>query len=82
MVRNYIKIKKEKARMVINYKVLNKENIFDRYFPPNKKSLISKIRVVEWFSKLIASHNTDRQKWMKNILNMQLLVHLRNITNG
>lgn len=38
-------------RMVINYKVLSKKTFFEGYFLPNKESLISNIKDVEWFNK-------------------------------
>lgn len=52
MVRNYNEIKREKVRMVINYKALNKEIIYDGFFfLHNKESMNNKIKDVEWFSK-------------------------------
>ena len=37
MVRKYSKIKRGKARMVINYKEVNKNTKFDGYYIPNKE---------------------------------------------
>ena len=42
MVRNRNEINRNKARMVVNYKQLNDNTIFDGYFLPNKETLIHK----------------------------------------
>ena len=44
MVRNRSEIKRNKARMVVNYKQLNDNTIFDGYFLPHKETLIHKTR--------------------------------------
>ena len=44
MVRNRNEINREKTRMVVNYKQLNDNTIFDGYFLPNKETLIHKTR--------------------------------------
>jgi hypothetical protein len=41
MVRNHAEQVRNKARMVINYKKLNDNTIFDGYFLPHKESLIN-----------------------------------------
>jgi len=43
MVRNHTKDKREKARMVINYKMLNDNTVFDDYYIPNKAILFDRI---------------------------------------
>ena len=43
MFRNHAEIKQEKARMVINYKELNKYTKFDGYFLPHKDTLITSV---------------------------------------
>ena len=45
MVRNHAELKRGKPRMVINYKELNKNCIFDEYFIPNKNNLINLAKV-------------------------------------
>ena len=42
---------KSKARMVINYKELNKNCLFDGYFIPNKNNLINLAKGKTYFSK-------------------------------
>ena len=51
MVRNQNEINRNKARMVVNYKQLNDNKIFDDYFLPNKETLIHKTRNCNWHSK-------------------------------
>ena len=51
MVKNQNKINRNKARMVVNYKQLNDNTIFDGYFLPNKETLIHKTRNCNWHSK-------------------------------
>ena len=51
MVRNRNKINREKARIVVNYKQLNDNAIFDGYFLPNKEILIHKTRGKKLHSK-------------------------------
>ena len=51
MVRNHAEIKREKIRMVINYKELNRHSIFDGYFLPNKNTLINLAKGKKYFSK-------------------------------
>ena len=51
MVRNRNEINRNKARMVVNYKQLNDNTIFDGYFLPNKETLIHKTRNCKWHSK-------------------------------
>ena len=51
MVRNRNEINRNKARMVVNYKQLNDNTIFDGYFLPNKETLIHKTRNCNWHSK-------------------------------
>ena len=51
MVRNRNEINKNKARMVVNYKQLNDNTIFDSYFLPNKETLIHKTINCNWHSK-------------------------------
>ena len=51
MVRNRNEINRNKARMVVNYKQLNDNTVFDGYFLPNKETLIHKTRNCNWHSK-------------------------------
>jgi len=52
MIRNHAKEKRGKARMVINYKKLNDNTIFDGYYIPNKTILFNRIQGASWFSKM------------------------------
>ena len=49
MVRNHAEEKRGKARMVINYKKLNDNTVFDGYYIPNKTVLFYKIQGGSWF---------------------------------
>ena len=51
MVINRNEINRNKAHMVVNYKQLNDNTIFDGYFLPNKETLIHKTRNCNWHSK-------------------------------
>lgn len=51
MVRKHAEIVRGKARMVINYKKLNDNTVFDGYFLPHKESLINWTRNKKIFSK-------------------------------
>ena len=52
MVRNHAEEKREKARMIINYKKLNDNTVFDGYYIPNKTVLFNRIQGASWFSKM------------------------------
>ena len=52
MMRNHAEEKKEKARMVINYKKLNDNTVLDGYYIPNKIVLFNRIQGASWFSKM------------------------------
>ena len=52
VVRNHAKEKREKPRMVINYKKLNDNAIFDGYYIPSRIVLFNRIRGASWFSKM------------------------------
>ena len=52
MVRNHVEEKRGKTRMVINYKKLNDNTVFDGYYIPNKTVLFNKIQVASWFSEM------------------------------
>jgi len=52
MVRNHAEKKREKARMVINYKKLNDNTVFDGYYIPNKTVLFNTIQGASWFLKM------------------------------
>ena len=43
MVRNHTEEKREKVRIVINYKKFNYNTIFDGYYIPNKVVLFNRI---------------------------------------
>ena len=51
MVRKHNEIKRKKARMVINYKEVNKNTKFDGYYIPNKEILINLARGKNYYSK-------------------------------
>ena len=51
MIRNHAEVKRGKARMVINYKELNKATKFDGYFIPNKNVLINLAKGKKYYSK-------------------------------
>jgi len=44
MVTNHAEEKREKARMVINYKKLNDNTVFSGYYIPNKTVLFNRIQ--------------------------------------
>ena len=52
MVRNHALEKRGKARMVIDYKKLNDNTVFDDYYIPNKTVLFNRIQWSSWFSKM------------------------------
>ena len=52
MVRNHNEKKERKARIVINYKKLNDNTIFDGYYIPNKIIIFNRIQGAFWFSKM------------------------------
>ena len=51
MIRKHSEIKRGKARMVINYKEVNKNTKFDGYYIPNKEILINLARGKNYYSK-------------------------------
>ena len=51
MVRKHSEIKREKTRIVINYKEVNKSTKFDRYYIPNKEILINLTRGRNYYNK-------------------------------
>ena len=52
LVRNHSEEKRGKARMIINYKILNDNTYDDAYKIPNKDSLINSIQGCKYFSQL------------------------------
>jgi len=52
MVRNHAEEKGGKTRVVINYKKLNDNSIFDGYYISNKIVLFNRIHGTSWFSKM------------------------------
>lgn len=50
LVENHAEKKRNKKRMVINYKALNKETIDDGYYLPKKDELIKLISGKQWYS--------------------------------
>ena len=50
MVRKHSEIKRGKARMVINYKEVNKNTKFDEYYIPNKEILINLTKGKTYYS--------------------------------
>lgn len=51
MIRKHSEIKREKARMVINYKKLNEVTKFDGYYLPNKNTFIKQVQNKKTLSK-------------------------------
>ena len=51
MVRKHSEIKRGKAKMVINYKEVNKNTKVDGYYIPNKEILINLARGKNYYSK-------------------------------
>ena len=51
MVRKHNEIKRWKARMIINYKEVNKNSKFDGYYIPNKKILINLAKGKNYYNK-------------------------------
>ena len=51
MVRKHSEIERGKARMMINYKEVNRNTKFDRYYIPNKEILINLARGKNYYSK-------------------------------
>ena len=49
MVKNDAEEKREKARIVINYKKLNENTVFDGYSIPNKIVFLNRIQGAYWF---------------------------------
>ena len=56
MVRKHSEIKKGKARMVINYKEVNKNTKFDGYYILNKEILLNLARGKNYYSKFVTPH--------------------------
>ena len=52
MVRNHVEEKRGNAIMVINYKKLNDNTVFDDYYILNKTVLFNRIQGASWFSKM------------------------------
>jgi len=52
MVKNHAEEKRGKARMVINYKKLNDNTVFDSYYIPYKTVLFNRIQGASWFPKM------------------------------
>ena len=62
MVRNHAEEKRGKAKMVINYKKLNDNTIFDGYYVPNKTVPFNIIQGASWFSKWIVKVGIGKSK--------------------
>ena len=58
MVRNHTEENGGKARIVINYKKLNDNTVFDGCYIPNKIVLFNRIQGAFWLSKM------DCKKWI------------------
>ena len=52
MVRNIAEEKRGKARMIINYKKLNDNTVFDGYYIPNKTVIFNRIQGASSFLKM------------------------------
>ena len=78
MVRKHSEIKMGKARMVINYKEVNKNTKFDGYYIQNKEILINLARGKNYYSKF----GCKSRFWqIMTVYQLQLLVHLEAIMN-
>jgi len=62
MVRNHAEEKRGKARMVISYKKLNDNTVFDGYYIPNKKLLFNKFKEPLGSQKWIAKVDIGKSK--------------------
>jgi len=65
MVRNHAVEKRGKARMVINYKKLNDNTVFDGYYIPIKLSFSTEFKEPLGSQKWIAKVDISKSKWMK-----------------
>ena len=54
MVRNHAEDKRGKGRIVIIYKKLNDNTVFNGYYIPNKTAIFIRIQRASWFLKWIA----------------------------
>ena len=82
MIRKHSEIKRGKARMVINYKEVNKNSKFDAYYIPNKDILINLGRGKNYYSKFDCKSGFGQIKWIMIVYLLQPLVHLEVIMNG
>ena len=53
MIRNHAEEKRGKARMVINYKKLNDNTVFDGYYIPNKTIFANALSLSQNFNGLL-----------------------------
>ena len=83
MVRKHSEIERGKARMVINYKEVNKNTKFDGYYIPNKEILINLAKGKNYYSKFDCKSGFWKIKMEKySIPITTFLVPLRVIMNG
>ena len=60
MVRKHSEIKRGKARMMINYKEMNKNTKFDGYYILNKEMLINLARGKNYYRNLIVNQDSGK----------------------
>ena len=68
--------------MVINYKKLNDNIVFDGYYIPNKTILFGRIQRASWFSKMDCKSGYWQIKWMKKAFLQMRLVPLKGIIHN
>ena len=82
IVVNEAERRRGETRMAINYKKLNQFTKTDNYFLPNKEVLINLVKNRNFSLSLIANLAFGILKWKKQVLNIQVLVHLKDFMNG
>ena len=73
IIRNHVEEKREKSRIVINYKKLNDNIVFGGYYIPNKTTLLNRIQGTSWFSKMdckkqLLVDKNEREKYSFNYI--------------
>ena len=62
MIINHAEEKREKARIIINYKKFNDNTVFDGYYISNKTILFNRFKEPIGFQKWIVKVKTDKEK--------------------
>ena len=79
-VMNEAKRRRNKGRMVINYKKLNQFTKTD-YFLPNTEVLINLVKNKKKSQNLTVNKDSGKLKWKKIVSNIQVLVHFKDFMN-